>query len=121
MPFLPLAAKIMLDFLGGAAAAPPPFERWIGLLDSDGNEIDGNTVTGYARASAVFSPAASAGGFMSMAPTTIAPNGTLSIFAVGIYDAPTGPNLLVTGALSTPIIVPPNSGVVVGALSITLA
>ncbi len=120
MSFSPFAQKRMLDFVCGGASATEPAARWAGLLDVSGSEI---SATGYARVSALFNAASSPGGYASMAPTTFQPftsNGTLTVVAVGVWDNSVGTNLLLSGVLSNTIVVRPNAGVVIAALSISL-
>jgi hypothetical protein len=95
----------ILDHILGTGAYTMPATVYVGLStgsfndDNSGTELTGN---GYARQSIAFSAASSAVASNSGAvdfPAATASWGTISHF--GLFDASTGGNLLIHGALTT--------------------
>jgi hypothetical protein len=123
-----VAGKLMLDFIGGAAAAPQPSARWLGLAwgtptYTGGSEI--NTSMGYARQSVSFSPAASPQGSMGMATALTFGqfSSVCSILGVQLWDDPTAGAMLFYGTLQTArtLGVGDNLAILPAQLAITLA
>jgi hypothetical protein len=99
----------MLDFIGGAAPAPQPSARWLGLTDINGTEL---SINGYSRVSGLFAPAAS-------------PQGSVSISVAAIlvlFDgSAVGANALVFGSFTSARLIPNNGGLIVPTLEIMIA
>jgi hypothetical protein len=113
----PFAAKQMLNFVAGGAAATRPTGRFVGLFDS-ASEI---SAVGYTRQSAQFGAASSPDAYASMVPTTFPAftnSSPLTAVAVGVWDE-VG-NLWMSGALATARVIPANGGMVVNVLGVTL-
>lgn len=123
--------KNILDWLGGAAAATQPANRWAGLaVGTPGSNANAGsemgTLTGYSRLTALFGAAASPAGSMSnTAGMTFGPfssNG--SALGVHLWDgSPVGSsNMILYGTLQTARTFQPGDSLVMaaGAFNVTI-
>lgn len=116
------AENKLLDHLLGVAEYPMPTSLYVGLFTAAPGEGGGGTEVsggGYARVRLTASPASS--GSASNASTLTFPRATANwgiVTHVGVFDAQTGGNLLVYGALSTSVQVLTNDVVVIPAQSL---
>ena len=120
--FTPHAAKRLLDWTCGGGSAAPISERWLGLIDSSGVEL--NNLNGYSRVTALFAAAASPSGSISIsAAATFGPYSSIVptlAYGVVLFDgSASGANVLMSGTLA-PRTIANNGGVVVSSLSISL-
>lgn len=123
MAFSPYAVKQILDWTLGGATPSPVDQRWLGLVDADGNEIDPQI--GYSRRSVAFneagSPIAGASMLSGMTFGAYSPASPMSVFGFRVFDAASSGNELMGSSFATPLTFKKGGGVVVAALSISLA
>jgi hypothetical protein len=125
MPLSPYCGKAILDWLCGGAVATRPGAggRWVGLSDANGTEVS-VSISGYARQTAIFNPAASPVAGASIAATmlfgTYSASSPTTVVGVALYDNSVNGNLLLSASLASSQIIPNTGGLVMRALSVSL-
>jgi hypothetical protein len=121
MPFSAMMTKRILDWTCGGATPTRPSGRWLGLLDSNGNEL--TTISGYGRLSASFDASTNNSCSMLSSQTFgMTHSSDFVVYSLRFWDAQSGGAVLFDGSLPAPVSAQANGvGVVVQELGISLS